>query len=56
MQMNLFGQSKRGVKPMNQSLQQQPALINLIRLQSDDEDALADGVLPKRGVGILFCL
>ena len=43
---NLFGQSNRGVKPMNQSLQQQPALIGLIRLQSDDEDALADGVLP----------
>ena len=47
MQMNLFGQSKRGVKPMNKSLQQQqqqqkPALNDLIRLQSDDEDAFAD--------------
>ena len=44
MQINLFGQSK---KPMNKSLQQQqqqqkPALNDLIRLQSDDEDAFAD--------------
>ena len=42
MQINSFGQSKRGVKPMNKSLQQQPALNDLMRLQSDDENALAD--------------
>lgn len=42
MQINLFGQSKRAVKPMNKSLQKQPALNALMRLQSDDENALAD--------------